>query len=174
MTLLLFFTDKITKTVCTSISSQTPMSPLPSHKTALENLAHFHSLHYVPLTEIVHNLKTTTCCLDTLTTKFFEGVFNRAASDVLGGSPIRIFWGRSPVNKSGITIFCKGAHFRQQAGKIVSVIPSVSIGMMYGPSYCFKTQGWSEGPLPDWQPGGNGTHLRPYNKQNLLSGVEIL
>ena len=78
-----FFTDKISKirqTVCNS--NTVAISPVP-HKTTPVNLALFHPLNYATLTDIVRNLRSTTCCLDTLPTSFFKDVFNCIASDIL-------------------------------------------------------------------------------------------
>ena len=47
------------------------------------NLAHLNLLDYAALTETVKQLKSMTCCLDSLPTKFLKNVFNCIASDVL-------------------------------------------------------------------------------------------
>ncbi|XP_076578637.1 LOW QUALITY PROTEIN: uncharacterized protein LOC143315073 [Chaetodon auriga] len=79
-----FFTDKISRirqTVCSSSSGNMISPSVPSCSPV--NLAHFNLLDHTRLTETVSQLKSTTCCLDTLPTNFFKNVFNCIAPDVL-------------------------------------------------------------------------------------------
>lgn len=71
-----FFTDKVLRirqTVCGSSSGNMLISLVPSCSPV--NLEHFNLLDDTTLTESVLQLKSTTCCLDTLPTNFFKNWF---------------------------------------------------------------------------------------------------